>query len=405
MFKRFGRAISNISFKLYRKTFMASGTRNVIFIVVVFSIGFGIYSHFYWEETYNQFIGTFVGLATAIFIGSLAHLISLAFEDRNKVTEDFRLIADTYTNESLRQKVNFLDGTSINFAYKGESTIIESIKVVDNNKKLYLPTEVMSSNFVKLFNAHRGSYKKNVYTVRVDDVKEDGKTLTVYTSRSTYFNHLISNRVMDFPFAKSLTLRSLYEPGPDITPLKTSFFSNHLGIIGIIKTTDNFYILNQRSKTGSTSKDLLVSPVAFGLTAGVKEDVTQEYIEQKILDKTNERLRLFKEDKENHVTKITHLGYGRDVYEAGKPHFFYLIEINLDKDDYLRRFYNKNCTKNMIDYNSKAFAIKPDEFGFKKGYFHVKHHNMKHKVKTYLMKAETNLIMNLKCLIDLELFK
>ena len=164
--------------------------------------------------------------------------------------------------------------------------------------------------------------RKNVYTVRVDDVKEDGKTLTVYTSRSTYFNHLISNRVMDFPFAKSLTLRSLYEPGPDITPLKTSFFSNHLGIIGIIKTTDNFYILNQRSKTGSTSKDLLVSPVAFGLTAGVKEDVTQEYIEQKILDKTNERLRLFKEDKENHVTKITHLGYGRDVYEAGKPHFF-----------------------------------------------------------------------------------
>lgn len=51
-------------------------------------------------------------------------------------------------------------------------------------------------------------------------------------------------------FSKSLTLRSLYEPRPNIKPLKLSKFSNHLGIIGIIKTSDNYYILNQRSKTG-----------------------------------------------------------------------------------------------------------------------------------------------------------
>lgn len=404
-FKRVGRAFSNLSFKIYRKTFMASGTRNVIVLVLVFALGFGVYAYFYWDETFKQFIGTLVGVLTAVFIGAITHLVSVAFEDRNKVTEDYKLIKETYTKEDLRQHLNFMDGTHIEFAYKGRANIIKSIEVEDDNDKFYNPTDVMSSNYVKLFNAHRGSFKKNVHTVRIDDVKEENDSLKIQTSRSTYFNHLVSNRVMDFPFAKSLTLRSLYEPGPDITPLRNSVFSNHLGIIGIIKTTDNFYILNKRSKTGSTSKDLLVTPVAFGLTAGVKEKVTSDYITERVKFKANERLKESKEDHTDYVTNIIQVGYGRDLYEAGKPHFFYLIEISLSKDEYLQRFYNKNCTKHIIDYNSKAIAIKASEFGFNKGFFHIKHYHYNNKIKNYFMQAETNLVMNIKCLADLDLFK
>ncbi|WP_162163883.1 hypothetical protein [Acholeplasma hippikon] len=385
---------------------MASRTRNVILIVILFSIGFGFYSHFYWEDTFKQFIGTFAGVATTIFIGSMAHLISLAFEDRNKITSDYELIKKMYSAEQLTQTVNFLDGTSLSFVYKGVPTIIKEIKVVDDNKKMYLPTEVMSSNFTKLFNAHRGAYKKNVFTVRVDDVYDDeASAITLYTSRSTYFNHLISNRVMDYPFAKSLTLRSLYEPGPDITPLKHSVFSNHLGIIGIIETADNFYILNKRSKTGSTSKDFLVSPIAFGLTAGVKENVNEAYITNKVIEKTNERLKKTSTDTINHIRKIIPVGYGRDIYEAGKPHLFYLVKINLTKDEYLELFYHSPFNKHTIDFNHKAFAIKANDFGYHDGFFHMTHHNHKGIKKTHLMKAETNLIMNIKCLIDLGLFK
>lgn len=403
-FKSLGRKISNLAFKIYRKTFMASGTRNVVVMVIVFTIGFGFYSYFYWDDTFEQFIGTVAGLATSVFVGSLIHLISLGFEDRNKVSHDYNKMSLIYNTDELLKEITFKDNTKINFLYKGSAGIINKLEVIDSGTKMFQPTDVMSSYFVKLFGAHRGSFKKNGFTVRVDELEEKNNVLLMKTSRSTYFNHLISNRVMDYPFAKSLTLRKLYEPGPDITPIKNSVFSNHLGIIGIIETKDHYFVINKRSKTGSTSKDLLVSPVAFGLSAGIRDKVDEKYILDKITLEANKRLRKNKEDKSDYVSEIINIGYGRDIYEGGKPHLFYLIKTNLAKDEYLKLFEESECVKATIDYDSKAFLIKAEELSYQNNFFHIKHYPIKGKSKIHLLNAETNLIMNIKCLQELNLF-
>src|SRR5690554_5232613 len=118
-FKSLNKKISNLAFKIYRKTFMASGTRNVVIIVIVFTIGFGLYSYFYWDDTFEQFIGTVAGLATSVFIGSLVHLISLGFEDRNKVSHDYNKISSLYTNEELLKELVLSNGSRVKFLYKG----------------------------------------------------------------------------------------------------------------------------------------------------------------------------------------------------------------------------------------------------------------------------------------------
>ena|SRR5690554_1178408 len=423
-FRNLRSKISNIIFKFYRSTFKATGKVLILFTLITIIILGGLLIKYFTDDTWKYFLGTLAGLVSTILIGSLAHLIALGFEDRNKVNKDYKELTEKYkykekksiinnkevvtnSDDNYEQEVTFFDNSKVKFLYKSNFARADKIVIKDSNKKMYVPTDVMSSNYVTLFKAHRGSYKENGFTVRTDDFNfdYDNNILNINTSRSTYFNHLISNRVLDYPFEKSLTLRKIYEPGPVLTPLKNSVFSNHLGIIGIMKTKDDYYIINQRSKSGSTSKKLMVSPVAFGLSATIKETVDESYILKTMIEKINLRTDVEKLDDDKYIDQIINVGYGRDIYEGGKPHLFYLIKLNINKDEYLKLFKNNKCPKKMIDYDKRTFAIKPSEIKYKNNFFHITHHDEKGKTKKYLLDAEINLIMNIKCLMEHEMFK
>lgn len=403
-FKNIWGKISKFFFTLYRKSMTSKSTRNVVFTFFFFAVGFAIYTYFYWENTFNQFVGTLAGIGTAAFVGSIIHLVSLGFEDKNKVSTDFTANKKIYTNENYIQKITFEDGSIYKFLYSGESKIINKLNIIDNKDIMYTPTDIMVNNYTKLFSAHRGSFKKNFFTVKIDEMELSNNELNIKSSRSTYFSHLISNRVIDFPFEKSLTLRKIYEPGPKLTSLSQSKLSNHLGIIGLIKTSDNYFLVNRRSKTGSTSKDFLVAPVSLPLFGDYESNVTEEYIKNTIINRVNSQIDC-SEDKTDVVDKIVFTGYGRDIYEGGKPHIFLLVEINITKDEYINRLNKTRKNKKSIDYDSRTFAIKKDGLGFHKDYLVINHHTLKSTIKSYIMSAETNLYMCLKTLFDLDLFK
>lgn len=392
-FRKIKNALSRFFFKIYKMTFSASKTKNILALVIFFIIGFGFYAYFFWEDTKTTFIGTLAGLLTALFLSSLGFLISVQFEDRQKVNEDNELMTKTYKDNYLN-KISFNDGSYTNVHYELIDNF-KSIKVIDNYQKQFHPNETIQSYYHKLYSAHRGSFKSNHFMLKVDDLSLNKGVLTLMTSRTTYFNHLVTNRVIDFPFEKSLSLRLLFEPGPLINNLRQSQFSNHLGLIGLIYTSDGYVILNHRSGTGTVSKNNVVSPIALGVSVPNLVNIEEDYFNDLIKERVLERIGGTKEDLK-YLNSIIPLAFGRNIYEGGKPHLFYLIKIDVTKENYLKKA--KSCelikNKRQLDYDKDLYATKLDEIKYLNDalYFPIYNDN---KVKYKWLKSEVNLLINL----------
>lgn len=394
IFRKIGNSLSKFFFNIYKLTFSASKTKNILVLVIFFLIGFTLYAHFFWEDTKTAFIGTLAGLLTALFLSSVGFLISVHFEDRQKVNEDNNLMKKTYS-KSYQNYLSFNESEDI-LVYYDLHENISSIIIEDNFEKHFEPNETIHTYYHKLYSAHRGSFKTNNFMLRVDDfnINERG-VLKLKTSRTTYFNHLVTNRVIDFPFEKSLSLRLLFEPGPFINNLNTSNFSNHLGLIGLIYTSDGYIILNHRSGTGTVSKNSVVSPIAIGVKASNLKNVDNNYFDNLIKERVLDRVGA-KESDLKHLNNIKPLAFGRSIYEGGKPHLFYLIEINVTKDNYLKQLEASLEVKNkkQLDYDKEVYATKLDEIKYVNNALYFPVHNGG-KIKYKWLKAEVNLLINI----------
>ena len=88
------------------------------------------------------------------------------------------------------------------------------MNIFDDSFKWYEQPEVVKNNFQKLFEAHKTSSLYNQTNIRLDKIKLVDTEVNLFTSRTTYYDSMVTNRVMDYKIINNISLRDLINPGP-----------------------------------------------------------------------------------------------------------------------------------------------------------------------------------------------
>lgn len=154
-------------------------------------------------------------------------------------------------------------------AAAGTTPTLGSLRVLDDSQRRYVPPPYIVHFQADLLAAHRSSVTYNNLNIRLDGVRADadGAGIGLVTSRTTYVSSLLTNRATDYVLPNGLSLREMYEPGPYLTELAHSLFSNHLGFNLFIVSADDKVVLVQRSMRVSIHKGMLGPSVAASLKA------------------------------------------------------------------------------------------------------------------------------------------
>lgn len=123
---------------------------------------------------------------------------------------------------------------------------------------------------------------RNEPTVRLDDFRLSDKTAYFYTSRSTFLNHMVTNRAMDYPIAYPASVRSLYEYKKRLSPLSESKMSNHIGINALVYLSDGTFLMPFWGGNATISKRLVSAGIAMRL---IVDDCDKEITPADIFEK------------------------------------------------------------------------------------------------------------------------
>ena len=230
------------------------------------------------------------------------------------------------------------------------------VKIYDTQNKYALP-DILSDNFNTIMEAHNHSSIYNQTTIRLDDIKLHDKQLELYTSRTTYYNTLVTNRAMDYRWTKYYSIRELFSPGPFLERLKDSKLSNHLGFNGFVETNDGKIIFIKRGKNTSVGKEALGASVSASLKAKYalndSQELTDDGLKNAIIKEIYDELRIKEEDYKFKLSENI-ISLSRDVVEGGKPHLIFYIKANLTFSEIERNF--KEGLK-KIKKSNKEFII------------------------------------------------
>ncbi len=376
-----------------------------ITFLVIYLLGFSIVVVHLAGDVKSNIIGTVIGIVVSGMFLYFAKICVGYVEDIAKVTDDTNKLKQIYPCARYAKQVH-LNGSKCEIIY---NEVIDGdnydFKVVDNPQKQYEIPSFVDQNFLELLKAHDNSYIKNDDTVRLDDVLIEEDKCTLYLSRSTYFNHLVTNRAMDFYF-EGTTVRSVLEYGPTINSFKDSKMSNHIGVNALVFLSDGTILVPRRKNDATISKNQITSSIATRLgfpsvEQGIDEqpkksseqEITKEYFfHDNVVDSLTSRLKIPKEEVKNLDMTIKFIGLGQNIYEGGKPQTYFAIKINnLNKEDYYKLQQNVSqvgkidvdkCTY-LADYSSMQF-VKNNKIAF--NYFDVKSRKTK-KIALYYEKS------------------
>ncbi len=394
IFRRIGRP-NSFSLRA-RKTF--------IVFFCLFSGGLSIYL-LAPESRWEIIVSVVIGVLAAWILSNLWDLLLLFWEDKRKIHEDHDDLSECYDASYVR-RLELYGDTSTDFFYDPlfHNTSVSPLRCVapdaaspdgqpevgsadgrlrialdDHPERMFRLNNMLETLFLKIFRAHRGCFLRNYPTLRLADFAVrpvgDGATeLRFETMRSTYFNHLVTNRAMDFVIDDVVSVRSLFEYGPLLKPLRTSDLSNHIGINAIVYLSDGTMLYKQRSGTATISKGMLTSSIAMKIDLDEPARPLSAYdllvapVRQGLID----RLGIY--DKRTSTPgrrqplpldemDIYLLGVGRNVYEGGKPHLYYAVYMkNLSLDDFLREYmdeYRRMIRTYKFDSDRRVYFCTP----------------------------------------------
>jgi hypothetical protein len=276
----------------------------------------------------------------------------------------------------------------------------------DSTTPYKLPEEV-SGNLTAIFGAHSHSVTRNSDTVRLDDAwySPETKTLELTTSRTTYYDMLMTNRCMDFDFGNGMTLRNLYEYRNRVSAFDESVLANQIGINGLIITKDGWLLLEKRSRKKSTWKGKYAQPISLSMQVNKlgflpgettiapglegSKDVMSHLIRHTIRDNygllvldydelkkkrpekegksaSNDTRVESKKDSPNYEEDecysfdgtIHFLGLARDLLEGGKPNLYYYVILGLDHKKLKEHLCELKKRRNPIPVESEMKAKK-----------------------------------------------
>lgn len=296
---------------------------------------------------------------------SVNRIIQNKYEDFVKLTNDYHLLVDKYKFSNL--VVFRPDVYSLKLPYEivMEVNSDNKVEIHDNKQKYYeLPKQICNiSDYI--FDVHKGSVVYNNINIRLDDFKCHNNIIELYTSRTHYYDSLITNRACDLELKDGRSIREIFEPGPYIKPFNITKMSNHIGFNGIVRTSDGYIPLIMRSRDVSIAKGVLATSLSASLKSKYAIDKqTHEFtlfglasaIRNEIFDEIGIDLSSVSDDE---IIKSIRYFY-RDLVECGKPQFYVYLNLPYSKDDIKVNFYKANNGKEDQELNSKELVMKKD---------------------------------------------
>lgn len=318
---------------------------------VIISTGFILW---FGKEAFGTIISVVLGFFLSKVGLSLYDTIRMMLEDKKKCRRDNDFLSKIYQNGNYLH--HLASDNDKGFLYEELIPYQKNplIITLDHPEEMMELDPLIKTYYADIFGAHKASYVENNITLKLSNVSYSDNLYKISFSRSTYYHHLVTNRAIDYPIKNGLTLRGLFEYGPKLTPLKESKMSNHLGMIAFIELSDGLVIFPKRQTNSTTSKNLVTGSIASRVVLDGPDDIINglEDIEKKLIKTIDKRLGIKIDILKPSQYKIVFLGLGRDVYEGGKPHFFYYIKINdLNSEAFINHYrkYQKEMLKKQTD--------------------------------------------------------
>lgn len=298
----------------------------------------------------------FTSIVIALLLNSFSKICQAVLlnrlEDSAKLTSDYKKLVSKYSDDvivydncsasqenlqKLRKKHDLKIQIPVICEYKLENCMIE---IQDSTVRYQLP-DTIGSHFDELFAAHSTSQVYNQLNIRVDDWNCKNGKFMIKSSRTTYFDSLVTNRAMDFQCGNGLTVRELFEFGPYLHPLKESCLSNHIGFNGFIESSDGYIVFVKRGGKLSIGKRTYGNSIGASLKAKYALNSAGEFTEagliNGILHEIKDELKIPKEALETFSFTEHLIAAYRDLVEGGKPQLLFFI---------------RSCwTKNRITHN------------------------------------------------------
>lgn len=340
-----------------------------------------------------------------ILIVYINKLLELRLEEAFKIEDNYHEIIDDYNKYLLKNdKVKLLYVENIDLsskkdkclkvyeAYKQNKLYIPVISIYenldktakltinDNPNKFYEPNYFIQKHYDELLLAHKTSTLTNSLKVRIDDYKVEDNKLTIDTSRTTYFDSMVTNRAMDYKFNSSIpTIREMYEFDNILTDLNKSKLSNHVGINGLLITKDNYCLVFKRNRKKSISKNKLGPTVSSSMDYYKAVNEHDEFTTDGLINAVRKSLLKNVGDLDYNLSIENNLvGLTRDLTEGGKPNFFFIFELNIGKDEL------EKSVKEVSSQNKKGdlpIIVKVDDIKPNYDYFtKITYNNKKHVV-------------------------
>lgn len=292
------------------------------------------------------------------------HIVEKKTEDETKVTNDYEAIVSKYCldKKKMVQKSDAVYPVLIDFQRKKSEQI--QFETEKSDKEYVLPKEIAAYSDA-ILNAHNQSTIYNSITIRLDDLIVNDNNVKIVYSFTSYFDTLLTNRAMDYPFKDGKTIRELYEPGPFISSLRDSQMSNHIGFNGLIKLRNDKFIFVKRGGRLSTAKRKWAPSVSASLKTKYALDDNHEMtisgIANAIRCEIEDELKMSIPDNSKLEDSI--IGFYRDLVEGGKPHFvFYFENDQLSFDEFSEKFKTSMNDKSVKEENKKKLIVDGTEF-------------------------------------------
>jgi len=202
-----------------------------------------------------------------------------------------------------------------------ENTNIKKLSLSVEKQAFQLPWYVAqySDALIRRFNPAKTF---NGLTLRLTGIEKTDHCHFLFQFAS-YYDYLVTNGSHDSQLFNELTVRDILEPGPSLNPLEGALCANHLGLSALIISSDQYLLLQLRSKNVSTfARELApsVSGAANYSTFSGEDDVLS--FENWFFKEMSEEL----SDKitSQYFNAINCLGISRELIRLGKPELFFI---------------------------------------------------------------------------------
>lgn len=305
----------------------------------------------------------FSSMVAAMVVGSLAgginRILMNKLEDELKLTTDYKKLASKYVNKMICYDNSGAAAENLQCIPKGQGYEVRipaiceyilgqcELEIIDR-KEFYEKPEIIQEHFDELFAAHGTSQVYNQLNIRIDDWWMENDRFVMRTSRTTYFDSLVTNRAMDFRWTNGMSVRELFEYGPFMHELRESSLSNHLGFNGFVESADGYIVFVKRGNKLSIGKGTYGDSIGASLKTkyalNASGEFTEQGLEQGILREIKDELKIPAEALESFSCSKNVITAYRDVVEGGKPQLLFYVRVRQTREQIEQNF-RAECAK------------------------------------------------------------